>query len=1288
MRRLNLNKKSLLQRGGAPVPKMTMDTDSVLQGIREKLQGGISEVEVFQNLMDQKIPLDEIQSAFTSLGYDETMLSNIMSQIQEQASASRESINKGNIEGSTLPQAQAGNIGITPGMALRGAMRMPTSGFFGTVSTANANPITGYRPARNFYLPQNLGNKGNVDGALGVLAQGFNNMFSSQDTDGDGLMDGSFRDNKAKRLRQKDRRGSYYNYEVTFDPNDSEDNYFVTNKDLFDGKLRTKDEYNQDLMDNSKLNYNVNTGQYDMIYNPYSDKFLNSANNQLKNRLSKNKRLSGNMMNLINDGVSLSDFTERLKNNPGHAELLAQDFGLLKDDKLPAGVSYGVNKDGAAASYFGANPYLYDTMMLNNVYTGDPSQQYSLDMFNLKRQGGGTVGIDGGSIDMGKIDSRSIDVENLDSASILQRAQFGFDLAGYLKGEQGFIPDYKGQSTKQTISQNPTVNKALDYTQTGLTVAGMQDYSGPIAAGADLLNSALSGVRAYAAPEGSEQRKVHTENAILNASSAVPGYGLATAAGSLIKDTAGYAGVMDTNTSIGTQATDAITNPAFKKGNITQAIGVGNQPNIKGKASRGTELPVYQNAGGIPTTEQQKLDLEAGMQQLRELQKQRIETINLNNTRDESSVYDLVRKGDIPGIERKVNESLGGVMDKEAGLEDIPGYKQFEEAEIAFYQSDEYQNVVDQLNSLYMKEGQLDHVQEQNLYRELDNLEKKFRDSDIGRKGEVIRKFYTENADPLRHGTTSGLTARAISDKIKSTPYIGGLLDFVGADDMAGIIGANALGLGHEVSAYMDYGKDSDRTLLTQIKESGKDMYNNFLGSLTSVGSDSDKDVVSRVIQGVRDGDYTTGKVDDPNDPMQLILNDQMADPPELDMRQNAGETNKERKKRIKDYDHPYLQQYIEQFGLNNKGDETAVKDIMSQMGVTGADTLLLGSSQNLGMAKRMANFDLLQHIANEINPDGGQTTVTYKDRIPFNTGPVDDDGNSYNMDEKTWYNDDGGYLHTIKSLLNAKKPLDEKQDGGANTLYEYYSGMGQDLPSIPERGAIYQDANLGQQYSGTAAQNTQLLQYLQDPANATIPDDEIQQNIELDEFTVTAPAGDFPRLEPIGIQPLEVDPPDMQLRGLNIAQTGDPAATQTEDPTAMQDPKIKRKNKLMGTVNRIKDSRFVEKFGDVSNFLVAGAGVINEMFKNRKARKAEEDLVYSGMADKAYGMVESREGDRGLTDENTGIIQPDNIRAYEARMGKETFMMPPMKQEENIVDLDYKTVAKLISAGADIEIL
>ena len=42
----------------------------------------------------------------------------------------------------------------------------------------------------------------------------------------------------------------------------------------------------------------------------------------------------------------------------------------------------------------------------------------------------------------------------MDKMQGMKKAQFGFDFAGYLKGEQGFIPDYKGKSTTETYMEN------------------------------------------------------------------------------------------------------------------------------------------------------------------------------------------------------------------------------------------------------------------------------------------------------------------------------------------------------------------------------------------------------------------------------------------------------------------------------------------------------------------------------------------------------------------------------------------------------------------------------------------------------------------------------------------------------------------------------------------------------------------------------------------------------------------------------------------------------------------
>ena len=85
----------------------------------------------------------------------------------------------------------------------------------------------------------------------------------------------------------------------------------------------------------------------------------------------------------------------------------------------------------------------------------------------------------------------------------------------------------------------------LDYTQTGLTAGGLTPAYGIFA---DAANTLISGGRAaYAGITGDDEGvKTHTENALLNATSAIPGPVGWTAGGiGLANDTAKYTGVLD-----------------------------------------------------------------------------------------------------------------------------------------------------------------------------------------------------------------------------------------------------------------------------------------------------------------------------------------------------------------------------------------------------------------------------------------------------------------------------------------------------------------------------------------------------------------------------------------------------------------------------------------------------------------------------------------------------------------------------------------------------------------------
>lgn len=108
-------------------------------------------------------------------------------------------------------------------------------------------------------------------------------------------------------------------------------------------------------------------------------------------------------------------------------------------------------------------------------------------------------------------------------------------------------------------------------------------------------------------------------------------------------------------------------------------------------------------------------------------------------------------------------------------------------------------------------------------------------------KGETFATMPGEenSIDNLRHAGSARYTAEAIGQKVKDIPYVGGLLDFVGVDKAAGLIGANVLGLGHELTSF--FGED-ERSFLTKMQEMGEDSFNNLVGSIVgSTDMNSDK---------------------------------------------------------------------------------------------------------------------------------------------------------------------------------------------------------------------------------------------------------------------------------------------------------------------------------------------------------------------------------------------------------------------------------------------------------------
>ena len=164
---------------------------------------------------------------------------------------------------------------------------------------------------------------------------------------------------------------------------------------------------------------------------------------------------------------------------------------------------------------------------------------------------------------------------------------------------------------------------------------------------------------------------------------------------------------------------------------------------------------------------------------------------------------------------------------------------------------------------------------------------------------------------------------------------------------------------------------------------------------------------------------------------------------------------------------------------------------------------------------------------------------------------------------------------------------------------------------------------------------------------------------------------------------------PQQQTQAMFTPQQGTPSLNVNPAPAspvapvapAFGQPKVERTNKFEGGMNRLADSPMVQGYGKLSNFAVQGAGVINDWFRDRAVNRAKEDNFNKLGADYQYSTAEDPFNKRGLWDINTGTAGSEGDRTVGLYMSK-------YGGENNTVNVDSNLLAKLIAAGADIEIL
>jgi len=156
----------------------------------------------------------------------------------------------------------------------------------------------------------------------------------------------------------------------------------------------------------------------------------------------------------------------------------------------------------------------------------------------------------------------------------------------------------------------------------------------------------------------------------------------------------------------------------------------------------------------------------------------------------------------------------------------------------------------------------------------------------------------------------------------------------------------------------------------------------------------------------------------------------------------------------------------------------------------------------------------------------------------------------------------------------------------------------------------------------------------------------------------------------------------DQQALGAAGQNTISLTDAQLENESGFAQPKVKRTNKFEGGLNRLADSRAVQGFGKVANFAVQGAGVINDYFRDKAVARAKEDNFNKLGADYQYATAEDPFNKRGLWDVNTGTAGSEGDRTTGL------YMNSKYGGENKSIEVDSKLLAKLIAAGADIEIL
>ena len=333
---MKANKKSLYQEGGSVAKDSINPVVSELSDvIKNNIESGGSPEEILKTFLLQGIPVDQLTLAFESAGLDPSLFGELLQNVEIMMAQEEQAQQQ--------PQQAAP---VKPSMMQPQNEEQPPMQYGGNVSSGYLSPTT--QDERPIYMPP-VPAKGNVLGAAFLLDDATSRLFSGKDENNDGIADGTFRDWKAKNARYKQKQLRNRSYDIDFGGNDPS-NYMLNINDLAEGTVRTKDQYKENILNNSLV-----TG-----FDPEAQKFSGYIGSRAEdiNMLGKKQREELGLLGEKREGVAgffglrkdpiinpdnkLSSFLSRVEGlDPIQLEMMAEQ--LKGRDKETKGTGLNMN---------------------------------------------------------------------------------------------------------------------------------------------------------------------------------------------------------------------------------------------------------------------------------------------------------------------------------------------------------------------------------------------------------------------------------------------------------------------------------------------------------------------------------------------------------------------------------------------------------------------------------------------------------------------------------------------------------------------------------------------------------------------------------------------------------------------------------------------------------------------------------------------------------------------------------------------------------------------------------